>query len=249
MSISVKSSLNGIAAIKKVGIAQPLYDWLLASDVKVKLAAGPMQFEFHHPNLPEMWIVPIKLAQIHQLQHGTLSIKEHEELQGLIEVLIHDLMESGLPLTQLGAPNSALAMLPKGKGEAPPPPKWPFFDITQLHTQTAVHLYGAECMYQPVKGTSASSRYFLVAGIDGLRVAARWRLNSKSLSIRAEGAKLATHKHNVTDSGLAWKGDYASLHLECHTTLIARKALGAVLAGFDVSFETPFPNIHVIAEK
>ena len=47
-------------------------------------------------------------------------------------------------------------------------------------------------MYQPVKGTSQGSRYFVVGGNQDLRIAAR--LSGGTLSVRIEGYSWLKHK-------------------------------------------------------
>ena len=103
-------------------------------------------------------------------------------------------------------------------------------------------------MYQPVSGTSGGSRYFLVAGADGIRVAARY--THKSLSIRVEGKKLTSYSSNLALAGLDLKknAEYSSIHLEVSDDVLAAKTLGAILLGLGVPFETPFPNINLIKD-
>ncbi len=253
MAVKVKN-LNGFAAIKHADIDEELYDWLHYSGFQVKLTAT--QFEFRHPDFPPdkqvISAVPVKMTQLHQLQQGTMSAVELAELQVTLETQIKELQEYHPQPTKQGKPQSALAMLPKHKADASPTPatvKWPVFDKAKMKTAEPVQLSEAGQLYQPVKGTSAGSRYFLVAANDQLRIGARWRPSHDSLSIRVEGDSFGKHQKNITEAGFDAKSGYASLHLSCPNETVARKALGAVLLGLGVALETPMPDLSVIAEK
>ena len=253
MAVSVKS-LNGLAAIKHAGVDDDLYDWLHYSGFQVKLTAT--QFEFRHPEFPPdkqiITTVSVKMSQLHQLQQGTMKAADLAEIQVELEAAIHTLKDYPTQPSGHASPQSALAILPKGKsGESkePTPPKWFIFDSNKVHTAEPVQLAEAVALYQPVRGTSANSRYFLVAANDYLRIGARWRPKHNSLSIRIEGEGFTKHKKNITEAGFEPKKDYASLHLACTTETVARKALGAVIMGLGVTIETPIPDLSVIAEK
>jgi hypothetical protein len=58
-----------------------------------------------------------------------------------------------------------------------------------MKTAAPVPLRTASQMYQPVKGSSLGSRYFVVAANQDLRIAAKWE--SGALAIRIEGPKPA----------------------------------------------------------
>lgn len=256
MAISIKSSLNGFAAIKQIDIDDELYDWLHFSGFQVKLTAT--QFEFHNPEMElgktVIYTVPVKMTQLHQLQNGTLPKAEKDELCTEITKAI-TLLKEHVVQPKAGGPQSALAMLAKGTGAAIMPasekatPAWPAFDMKHLTTATLVPLAEATKMYQPVRGTSTGSRYYLVAANPNLRVAARWQASNGGLSIRIAGDGFGKHSTEINDAGFDHKGDYASLHLTCGTEVIARKALGAVIAGLGMAMDTPLPDLKIIADK
>src|SRR5690606_14300365 len=95
----------------------------------------------------------------------------------------------------------------------------------------------------PVKGTSKSSRYYVVAANDDIRIAARYQ--AASLSIRIEGPNWAKHTEAMTECGL--KADnaqqYASMHLTAPDDTVAAKTLGAVLMGLGIPLVTHVPDI------
>ena len=127
--------------------------------------------------------------------------------------------------------------------------KWPTFALDCLQTAAVQQLAKATKMYQPVQGSSVGSRYFLLAGCDDVRVGVRY--NGGALGIRIEGPGFNKYTKRFSEVGFAkiQKG-YASLHLEVGTdAMVANKTLGAVLLGLGIPFETPLPNLQMIAGK
>ena len=128
--------------------------------------------------------------------------------------------------------------------------KWGVFDLAKLNTAQVVKLRDAKQMYQPVKGSSTGSRYFLIAADDDVRVAARY--HGSTLSIRIEGPNWKKYKATIAQAGFSTVDDakdYASVHLAVESEMLANKSLGAVLMGLGVQFETPLPALKVIAGK
>lgn len=114
----------------------------------------------------------------------------------------------------------------------------------EIASAPAVQLRYAKRLYQPVKGTSANSRYFMIAAKPGLRVAARWRKKDGQLSIRVEGDDLANHKSQLKEIGMDVKGDYASLHINVNP-ILAKKTVGSLLLALG-DLETGIPNIEKV---
>jgi hypothetical protein len=127
---------------------------------------------------------------------------------------------------------------------------WPLFDLNKLKTAVTAKLRDASKMYQPVRGTSAGSRYFVVGGNPDLRIAAR--LQDGTLSIRIEGPAWKKHQSSLQGVGFDMHldaKDYASVHLSVGDNMVlANKTLGAVLLGLGVQLETPLPNLKFIKE-
>lgn len=116
------------------------------------------------------------------------------------------------------------------------------WELGKLKTAPTVPLRNATKLYQPVKGSSATSRYFLVAAGKGIRVAARYR--QQNLSIRIEGQEFASHKAQMEACGFHNVAtDYASMHLQVADPVLAAKALGAVLLGLGIQLDTPLPDL------
>jgi hypothetical protein len=144
----------------------------------------------------------------------------------------------------------ALSLL-KQKPKAMPAPAapWPSFDMKALKTAAPIKLRDATQMYQPVKGSSPNSRYFLVAANDDLRIAARYK--GASLSVRIEGPAWEKHSPSIKACGfdnVQPEQGYASIHLHVADPVIAGKALGAILLGLGVELQTPIPNLAVIKD-
>lgn len=267
MAISVKS-MNGLAAIKKIGIPPDLYDWLAASPVKVQLTAKEFRFLAPWPGKPDsQYSVAVSLNQLQQLSAGTLPAAIRATLSHKLTAALEairnqhaglyadaqsaaapDLGPGWVPLD--AAVKGTLDALPPIPSAEPPPaaeakPAWPEFDLSQLQTATPVKLRDATQMYQPVKGTSAGSRYFMVAANKDVRIAAR--CHGTSLSVRVEGPNLAKYTAQMATVGLSLKKDYASLHLEVgEDETMAGKTLGAILLGLGIPLETPVPNLKTI---
>jgi hypothetical protein len=272
VTIGIKS-MNGLLAIKKLGIDPDDFEWLATSGIIVK--ATTKAFSFIHPNLPEdpilganpLAVVPVTLNLLQGLKEGSISTVEKLELKAAVQDVIPYLKEQlDEHPVKAGDPDGALGMLSPinvvnamdEMGSAPGKPAqpvasapmsaFPTFDLTKLKSAPLTKLRDATMLYQPVHGTSSSSRYYLVAANQGLRVAARWK--NSGLSIRVEGESLLAHKSELTEAGIILKGaEYASVHLSCDDELLARKAMGAVLMAMGAQFDTPLPNLMVIQGK
>lgn len=104
-----------------------------------------------------------------------------------------------------------------------------------------VPLSVADTMYQPVSGTGSSSRYFMIARGEDLRVAARI-LNGK-LSIRFEG-DLELYKDTFAVLGVNVASDtHASAHMDVGTLDMARRTIGSLLFGMDIAWDTENPVV------
>ncbi len=267
MAVVIKNSMNGLGAIKKIGIPQMLYDWLHASEVMVKLTASQFQFSFTLDGKPEMATVDVSLDQLQKLNAGTLPALEKNQLstalakaisgimtkangggvvskppEGLLNQL-PPLLKSVSAATAKASPQQESAIKSTQKAEG----LWAMYDLTKIKTDPVVDLRDATKMYQPVKGTSGGSRYFVVAGNDDLRVAARYK--NDTLSVRIEGPKWEKHIASIKACGFDLKDqkkNYCSVHLAVPEQVLAQKTLGAVLLGLGIPLDTPIPNLNVI---
>lgn len=126
---------------------------------------------------------------------------------------------------------------------------WPVFDKAKLKSAEPIKLRDATMLYQPVRGSSPNSRYFLVAANKDLRIAARYKGNS--LSVRIEGPAWEKYAEKISECGfdhVAVDKGYASLHLHVVNHVVASKALGAILMGIGIELQTPLPDMSVIKD-
>ena len=86
MAIKIKS-MNGLAALKKAGVAQELHDWLVGSDVEVKLTASVFQFSHAGAGVQ----VGVTLDQLQALNAGTMSPADKAVLAQKLESAIKKL--------------------------------------------------------------------------------------------------------------------------------------------------------------
>lgn len=108
--------------------------------------------------------------------------------------------------------------------------------------KTPVPLVGATQCGQPVKGTSPSSVYYMVAKLTGLNLAIRTK--GGKLSVRAEGAKLGSYASELQSLGFATHDKYASVHFDVGNAELATKTVGAIVAalGFNHVLEVLDPT-------
>ena len=93
--VQVNVNLNGLNAIAKVGIAQPLFDWLKSAGVKVKLTAT----EFRLILGDTVQSVPVTLDQIHALNAGNLSVAAKSLLRNDLTAAITTLTDGRIRLS------------------------------------------------------------------------------------------------------------------------------------------------------
>ena len=267
----IKSSMNGIAACKKIGVDADLLVWLQANGA-IKLTAE--EFQFTAMGAKGTPVVPVTVNMLLQLAAGQLGAYDLHALKQKVTAAISglkfevaqghaefnngpsvsDLLDADdyKPLGAAPAPNTTLGKLPakKPSGPAAPVEAFPAFPVDQMKIAPPVQLRNAAMMYQPVKGSSTSSdRYFVVAANQELRIAAR--LSSGTLSVRIEGPAWEKQKPKIASAGFTTidvvKG-YASLHLKVGSDpVLAGKTLGAVIMGLGLELQTPFPNLKLIA--
>jgi hypothetical protein len=124
--------------------------------------------------------------------------------------------------------------------------------VGQLLATPTTPLATAKGLYRPVKGSTPNSRYFLVADMGGLKMAAR--IKDNKLSLRVEGTDFEKNKKLLGSLGLDVSGTYASTHvILCATGLSdfidAKRAVAAVIAGLDMAVISPPADLKVILGK
>ena len=139
-------------------------------------------------------------------------------------------------------PPKETKVLPKSTPSA----GYEFCSDEEMTTLTPVALATASRLYQPIKGTTLGTRYFLIASAPEANIAARYKGNQ--LSLRIEGSILSD-KSLLHENGFNLSVGYASLHLECTDTMILKRAVGAVLFGLNLQYNTPTPDVMKLIGK
>jgi len=114
---------------------------------------------------------------------------------------------------------------------------------------TPVNLDLADCMYQPVKATTGSSIYHVIAMATGLQIAVRHK--GSTLSLRVAG-DLKKYKDRLSAAGFGLgnlnKG-YLSIHMEVEDDVLAAKTVGALIVGTQIPMLTQVPDLSLIKGK
>lgn len=237
-----------------------------------------LPMELPHAMKGANFTVPVDLSHMQKLSMGQMPLPAKLALgQALADTIgqikedYGDLLE-GIDPTAIIAANKAPPK-PSTLGKLPPLPAsnvadlspstketlqaaapvkktgmWLPFPEEKMKTAPLTKLRDANQMYQPVLGTSAGSRYYLVAANKDLRVAARYMPHK--LSIRIEGPGFSKYAPQIKNAGIEVHGgkEYASIHLDVGSDqTMANKTLGAILLGLGVPLETPFPQLKKIA--
>lgn len=114
--------------------------------------------------------------------------------------------------------------------------KFPTFPLDKMKSAVSVPLATATQLFQPVKGSSANSRYYVVGLGPDVRVAARHQ--GEKLSLRIEGPAMTKHADKIAAAGIfgpeftgAFKSEYASMHVGGITSKVElQRVIGAVLS-------------------
>ena len=255
MAIQIKTSITPHSIFTTIGVNADDMNWLAKSPILVK--ATPLGISFFYPgqSQPEA-TVAFSTSDLMSIAGNKLPGSSAYKYVQLIHKVVSTLQANHFMVSSedtapvpLNEANLKKAFSENVKEQMFPEPaaKWPITSKAAMSKNATVKLRDAHAMYQPVQGTSQGSRYFVVAGNDDLRVAARW--NANTLSVRIEGQNLKKHIAAVGNvfGGVNTKNMYASLHLEVGTDpILANKTLGAILLGLGIEFDTPFPNASVI---
>ncbi len=270
----VFKGLTGPELIDLLEVPDDMKWWLGISGLKVTVYATEIRFAGQDITAA----IPCKMEHLVLLKAGTLGELAKKALRmsvvGAIKQLkkkldiadapkappsAPDAKEAVIPPFSFASPGSpavtapggVMATLAKNKTKPPfpgPATAWSDFPAAQITTAPTVPLGEATQMYQPVKGSSGSSRYFLVGGNDELRIACRYQGNT--LSVRIEGPGYHKNKPRLVACGFTGvNAEYASMHLQVDDAVTAAKALGAILLGLGVKLDTPLPALSPLHNK
>jgi hypothetical protein len=250
----------------------------IAGKLKIELTATGLRFLLPQKAAPgqALWVahhtINLTVAMIKAINSGLASVGLRKDLGEAIMGAI-DLLKKQIPA---GEAVKAMQVSPDAAGDIglmaaiakdPPAPApasvpvamaaakaapdgWGYYNPAQMDSGQTLELKTApRLLYQPVRGTSPSSRYYQVGGSDGLRVAARY--SSGSLSVRIEGSEFAKYVPKMVLAGLDVKGDkgYASIHVAVDNDVLAAKTLGAILLGLGIPMNSPLPSVLTLKNK
>lgn len=224
MAITFVTKDGNMQFLEKLGVGLNLRDALDQSGLQVHL--GFSDFEIRTPSGTSLQ--KIKLAtSSNSIMKGTAPGPVVKAVCGSVTVAINKALH-----TYHGGPTTIHA---------------PVEDFPEAVIELPViPLTDAEYLYQPVRGTSSGSKYFLVARAGHIKVAAR--VQGSTVSIRVVGTSPEA-KNKFLSVGLDEKGDHLSAHFEANSQATPHKIIGAVLMGTGIPFDTTLPSVDLIVDK
>jgi hypothetical protein len=141
---------------------------------------------------------------------------------------------------------------------APMPADIKTVPFDKMKTDPVVQLKAADKLFQPVKGTSPGSRYFVVGIGAGVKVAARFAGKADGaakISIRIEGEAFPKLTGKIQEAGVfgpnfggSFGGDYASMHCAVEGKKEAQRLVGAVLGSMAPYIGHACPDIEPLVK-
>ncbi len=219
-------NVNAQLALQKLGLDTKPLD---AAGIALVPYSGGVKFVKEHEVFASWAVAPAKVAEIGQNGYDPNSLM-HAAAKGNAEAAYTQALQmAGKPVA--GASKSASKKPGKTVPVAAAVATYP---VEDMKTGTQVPLIKADMLYQPVKSTSAGSRYYVVGLSDTIKVAARLKANT--LSIRIEGKAFSALAPVLSASGFfgatfggSFTDDYASMHVEIANAFDAQKVVGSVL--------------------
>ena len=242
MAVSIKNASNFFL---KLGIPQSSVDSMTALGIGTNLGFFDLRFVDGKGNI----LCHVKLIRsTNEIMKGLPSLAEVAKIREAV-IAGMQLAAAAVPLPSTPGKEESVSFKVKVEAESPQPKldpsKAPAATPEMIKHATAVPLKDATIMYQPVRGTDASSRYFVVAMNDRVKVAAR--VMAGKVSIRAEGDFTPSEMTGLMHNGLTnHDGKYLSGHFN-FGGINPSRVIGAVLMGSGISFVTPMPDLKLIS--
>lgn len=253
MAISIKHK-DPMQILNAFGVSNSLLN-ILSSTGKVIINVGTANIEFK--TTQGSFNTPVKAGALSMAIAGKLGPASKEAIcynleknisKALASVNMTPMEAADAPKPKPGkvfnapvqASNAAQMAASMAAETSPPDPVFIGIDMAKMEDKP-VPLVEATKMYQPVKGTSSSSVYHLVACNVELKIAARYSGNN--LSLRCEGS-VEKYKHNLKEAGFSMSNissGYVSVHLQVPDDTLAAKTLGAIIVGSAITFDSPLP--------
>lgn len=232
-------SVDYQTAFKNVGLD---FAPLEAAGLKVVMSTTGIKFSKGGEVLASLPIAPGKVSEL--AQGFDAKNQAHQTAKATLQAAFAKLKKQVLDQPEAGAkpapfyaPGAAAQPAPAPLA-APMPDSIKTYPPDKMKTDAAVQLKQADQLFQPVKGTSANSRYFVVGLGAGIKVACRYVGSAEKgkMSVRIEGEAFPKLTMKIQEAGVfgpafagSFKGDYASMHLAVNGKKEVQRVVGAVL--------------------
>lgn len=259
MTVTIKAS--NYQFLEKAGVSSLCIDKLKQNDIKLVIGFYDLKFVKNTGEVVGLCTLP---ANTNNIMKGTLAASDIQTVCSIINTAIEsvDVGSSGIDLN-LGTNPIVIGyggiegkdVGSKISSNASSPFKQAAATYDNKHVAPAIiiksppiPLSQANHMFQPVKGTSAGSKYFVVAMNSNLRVAAR--IQGGSVSIRVEpvsafDADTISKFNSVSVTGEP-NASYLSGHFECKDKVTPERIIGSVLFGAGIAFDTTITKLDLI---
>jgi hypothetical protein len=247
----VAISVDYETAFKNVGLDfQPL----VAAGIKVAMSTNGMKFAKDGEVLATLPLAPGKVSELaqgfdpknqsHQTAKATLTNTFKKLAGGQAIPAAKPPGHFAPPAAAQPAPAPVAAPLPADIKTFPP---------DQMGNAPMISLLQATQLFQPVKGTSQGSRYFVVGLGAGIKVAARYKGDNENgkLSVRIEGEAFPKLTMKIQEAGVfgpsfagTFDQKYASMHVAVAGKKEAQRVIGAVLGSMAPFIGHACPDIE-----
>lgn len=236
MAVSVAKNVSS-TLLEKIGIPK---EYLLELEVQptLKYESGVLHFQITQHSYLFPVSIPIPESTLTLVESGKLGVASLESLRQRVLKALLAYVPCVYPLPEL------IPIIAVAKKEA----------AGKKDKNTLKSM-----LYQSVQGSSPSSIYFImgVATLEGdppnsqsLTLSARFKNEKLSIRINCDLLNHVNIAKKINACGLESKAPtYASIHLNCISNTQAAMALGAIMAGLGVEWETDIPSIDKIAGK
>jgi hypothetical protein len=220
-----------------------------AKGVKVSMTMSGMKFSLGGEVLATVPLAPGKISEL--AANFNSSSQAHQTAKATLVAVFKNLEKKLIEPPPAKAPflNAPAATVPPAAQmhdvETTP--------LDKMKTEAPVKLKIASKLFQPVLGTSAGSKYFVVGLGSGIRVAARYKGSAEhgKLSVRIEGDSFPKLTMKIQEAGVfgptfagKFDSDYASMHVAVAGKSEAQRVIGAVLGCMAPFISHPCPDIE-----
>jgi len=267
MAITFKSSADPTALLTHLGLSE---DYILCKGYSLDLGISEMRL-YSDTNLVATIKPGALLSSLQKLPSDHATLAQVKALIEMVEGELPDLTKEAVMVPHLGlcdakwleSKHLAKAFAPTTEWVQEPviplseiqpgpisdtstPPVVPQEKPDEIIKSAPVFLRDATTLYQPVKGTSAEARYYVVGiSTEGVKVAIKKPTTSISIRVESEHGLTSKVIKRLEKFGVMDKSGYASGHFHLHNTTPCR-LVGALLMDMGCEWQTPMPNLDVL---